>query len=42
LIGRAAEPIEVVNLITYLASDQAGSITGVNIPIDGGRSAMKV
>ncbi len=42
LIGRAAEPIEVVNLILYLASDQAASITGVNIPIDGGRSAMKV
>lgn len=42
LIGRAAEPIEVVNLISYLASDAASSITGVNIPIDGGRSAMKV
>ena len=42
LIGRAAEPIEVVNLILYLASDQAASITGVNIPIDGGRSALKV
>ncbi len=42
LIGRAAEPIEVVNLVSYLASDAASSITGVNIPIDGGRSAMKV
>jgi len=42
LLGRAAEPIEVVNLITYLASDKAAFITGVNYQIDGGRHCMKV
>lgn len=37
-IGRAAEPQEVVDLILYLCSDQAGSITGANYLIDGGRT----
>ena len=40
LVGRAAEPIEVVNLITYLASDEASFITGANFMIDGGRTVM--
>ena len=40
LLGRAAEPIEVVNLITYLASDEASFITGANFMIDGGRTVM--
>jgi len=38
LLGRAAEPIEVVNLILYLCSDKAAFITGSNYLIDGGRS----
>lgn len=37
-MGRAAEPIEVVNLILYLCSDKAAFITGSNYMIDGGRS----
>ena len=37
-LGRAAEPIEVVNLICYLASDQAAYITGSCHLIDGGRA----
>ena len=37
-LGRAAEPIEVVDLILYLCSDQAAFITGTNYLIDGGRS----
>jgi len=37
-LGRAAEPQEVVDLILYLASDQAAFITGSNHLIDGGRS----
>jgi NAD(P)-dependent dehydrogenase (short-subunit alcohol dehydrogenase family) len=37
-LGRAAEPVEVVNLILYLSSDDAAFITGVNYTIDGGRS----
>jgi NAD(P)-dependent dehydrogenase (short-subunit alcohol dehydrogenase family) len=40
-LGRAAEPIEIVNLIMYLASDKASFITGVNYIIDGGRSFGK-
>ena len=40
LLGRAAEPQEVVDLILYLVSDQASFITGENIMIDGGRSVM--
>ena len=40
LLGRAAEPIEVVNLITYLCSDQAAFITGSNYAIDAGRACQ--
>ena len=38
LLGRAAEPIEVVNFILYLCSDKAAFITGSNHLIDGGRA----
>lgn len=37
-LGRAAEPIEVVNLILYLCSEKAAFITGDNYLIDGGRA----
>ena len=40
LLGRAAEPEEIVDLILYLASDKAAFITGVNYLIDGGRRCM--
>ena len=36
-IGRVGKPEEVADLIMYLASDQAGWITGVTYSIDGGR-----
>lgn len=38
LLGRAAETIEVVDLILYLCSDKAAFITGQNYVIDGGRA----
>ena len=38
LLGRAAQPEEVVDLILYLCSDKAAFITGSNYLIDGGRS----
>ncbi|MBQ6823512.1 MAG: SDR family oxidoreductase [Clostridia bacterium] len=41
LMGRAAEPQEIVDMILYLASDKAAFMTGANILIDGGRNVMK-
>ncbi|MDF3130129.1 SDR family NAD(P)-dependent oxidoreductase [Kiritimatiellaeota bacterium B1221] len=37
-LGRAADPQEVIDLILFLCSDQAGFITGTNYLIDGGRN----
>ena len=37
-LGRVGRPEEVADLIAFLASPQAGWITGANIPIDGGRA----
>ena len=39
-LGRAAEPVEVVNLVLYLCSQDAAFITGVNYVIDGGRGLL--
>lgn len=38
--GRFAQPEEVASLIAYLATDEAGMITGTNILIDGGRTSV--
>ena len=35
-MGRPGKPDEVANLIAFLASEEAGYITGANIPVDGG------
>ena len=35
-IGRMASPGEIAGLVLYLASDEAGFITGCDYPIDGG------
>ncbi len=40
LMGRAAEPEEIVDLILYLASDKGAFVTGTNFLIDGGRNVM--
>ncbi|MBR2387181.1 MAG: SDR family oxidoreductase [Clostridia bacterium] len=40
LLGRAAEPQEIVDLCLFIASDKGQFINGENIMIDGGRNAM--
>ncbi|XP_078082838.1 3-oxoacyl-[acyl-carrier-protein] reductase FabG isoform X2 [Mustelus asterias] len=39
-LGRAGEVNEVAQAIAFLASDAASFITGVTLPVDGGRHAM--
>ena len=39
LLGRAAEPQEIIDLILFIASDKGQFINGENIMIDGGRNA---
>lgn len=41
LLGRAAEPQEIIDLILFIASDKGQFINGENIMIDGGRNAMR-
>ena len=40
LLGRAAEPQEIIDLILFIASEKGQFINGENIMIDGGRNAM--
>ena len=40
LLGRAAEPQEIIDLCLFVASDKGQFINGENIMIDGGRNAM--
>ena len=41
-IGRMGTPEEVANLAVFLCSDEAGFITGMDYPIDGGFIKLKV
>ena len=38
--GRGGNPLDIANMVLFLASDKAGFITGENICIDGGQSLL--
>ncbi len=37
-LGRLSRPADIANAALYLASDEAEFITGVDFPVDGGRT----
>ena len=39
-MGRVGEPEDVAKAVLFLASDRAGFITGIGLPVDGGTTAM--
>lgn len=41
MLGRAADPQEIIDLCLFIVSDKGQFINGENIMIDGGRNAMK-
>ena len=40
--GRVGNPMDIANMVLYLASDKAGFITGENICIDGGMTKLMI
>jgi 3-oxoacyl-[acyl-carrier protein] reductase len=36
-LGRLAEPEDIAGAAVYLASDDASLVTGILLPVDGGR-----
>ncbi|MDP6709055.1 MAG: SDR family oxidoreductase [Alphaproteobacteria bacterium] len=41
-LGRVAEPLDVVRVVRFLLSEEAGYVTGTTIPVDGGTQAAYV
>jgi meso-butanediol dehydrogenase / (S,S)-butanediol dehydrogenase / diacetyl reductase len=39
-MGRGAQPYEVAGAVAFLASAEAGMVNGINLPVDGGLSAL--
>ncbi len=42
VLGRGGKPEEVASAIVFLLSDEASFITGVNLPVDGGFTGVRV
>ena len=40
--GRVGDPLDIANMVLFLASDKAGFITGENICIDGGMTKQMI
>jgi meso-butanediol dehydrogenase/(S,S)-butanediol dehydrogenase/diacetyl reductase len=38
-LGRPAEPADIAAVVAFLASEDAGFVNGVNLPVDGGLGA---
>ena len=41
-VGRVGDPMDIANMVLFLASDKAGFITGENICIDGGQTRLMI
>lgn len=39
-LGRMSDPQDIANAAIFLASDEAAFISGVQLPVDGGRLAV--
>ena len=41
-VGRVGSPMDIANMVLFLASEKAGFITGENICIDGGQTRLMI
>ena len=41
-VGRVGNPLDIANVVLFLASDKAGFITGENICVDGGMTRQMI